>query len=119
MSNLQIILTRQIAAWIACRARPAIVVGCIGVTLSLAAVTVVMFWGTQFLPLDYEGKISWGAAIITMMSILVVAIISALIGGVPTLCAWRSLPNGMKAAGVAPAMLILIVWLLLIAFTEM
>lgn len=119
MMNPQISLIRQSFAWIAQRARPAIAVGSIGVTLSLAAAAVVKFWGTQFLPLDYEGKITWGAALITVMPILMAAFISAVIAGVPTLCAWRNLPNRIKAAGMAPATLILIVWLMLITFTGM
>ena len=110
---------RQNAGGIAQHARSFITVGCIGVTLALAAATVVKLWGTRFLPLDYEGKITWGAALITGGSVVMTAFISAIIAGVPTLCVWRSLPKGMKAAGMAPVALILIVWLLLITFTGM
>lgn len=119
MKTSPISLIRQNAGWIAQRARPAIAVGCIGVTFALAAATVVKLWGTQFLPLDYEGKLTWGAALITGISVVMAAFMCAIIAGVPTLCAWRSLPKGIKAAGMAPATLILIVWLLLITFTGM
>jgi hypothetical protein len=46
------------------RGRPAIVFGFVGSTFALAATAVVKIWGAQFLPLDFEGKITFGAAAI-------------------------------------------------------
>jgi hypothetical protein len=119
MKTSLINLIRKNVRWITHQVLAAIALGCIGVTLSLTAAIIVTLWGNQFLPLDYEGKITMGAAVITLMPILIVAFISAIIAGVPTLCAWRSLPYRVRAAGMSPATLILIIWLLLISFTGM
>lgn len=41
---------------------PAAIVGNIGIFLCLALAMTVTLFGRQFLPLDYEGKITLGAA---------------------------------------------------------